>query len=83
MKGVVFSTHARHQLKERRILPKEVRETLRNPDKIIQQPANRFQALKLFQKSGKVYLLIVVYEKKGNSVEVITAFITSKVRKYL
>ena len=83
MQKIVFSKHARFQLKERNISEREVKESFKNPDRIIKQRPNRFRLLKVIRKQDKDYLLIIVFERKKSSDEIITAFITSKVKKYL
>lgn len=82
--NISFSQHALSQLKERGILRTAVFNALQSPDKIFQQSVKRFQVIKKIEKSGRRYLLIVIYDKIDFShQQVVTAFITSKVRKYL
>jgi hypothetical protein len=81
--AISFSRHARDQLIERHISEQAVRRCIEIPDNILTQPSGRIRVLKKFSKSGKVYALIVVYENIRASRRVITAFVTSKVEKYL
>ncbi|HBT81742.1 TPA: hypothetical protein DEB04_03425 [Candidatus Giovannonibacteria bacterium] len=83
MPKITFSAHARYQLKERNLSEREVKRALRNPDKIYKQSANRFRAIKMSRKQGKGYLVVVVYETINSTQEIITVFITSKIKKYL
>ena len=83
MSKITFSKHAIIQLKERNVSRDQIKESFRSPDKIIKQSPNRFRLLKIVQKQGKDYLLVIVFERKRSSDEIITAFITSKVKKYL
>jgi len=83
MVKIVFSSHARWQLAERKIPEREVLETIERPDNVIQQPNGRFQALKIKERKGKEYLLIVIYEETSSVREIITTFYTSKIKKYL
>jgi len=80
---IVFSSHAKLQLTEREISEREVLETVRKPTNIIQQPNGRFQALKIKERKGEKYLLIVIYDERQSIKEIITAFYTSKIKKYL
>jgi hypothetical protein len=80
---IVFSEHARHQVLERNLLESEIISTILKPNKIISQSHGKFQAIKLIKKNGKQYLMIVIYRKTNSSLKVITAFLTSKIKKYL
>ena len=80
---IVFSKHTIYQLKERNIPIKEIRKYLKNPDKIIKQYSNRFRALKKLKILDKNYLLIIIFDKINSNIEIVTAFRTSKIRKYL
>lgn len=78
-----FSEHAKNQMTERNISEDEIISAIIYPDKIIKQTLDKFQAAKLINKSGKRYLLIVVHRKINSSKKVITAFLTTKIKKYL
>ena len=80
---ISFSGHAQYQLKERHIAQHEVIEIVRNPDKIIQQSSSRFCVFKITAKQEKTYLLVVIYDHANSSIEIVTAFYTSKIKKYL
>ena len=80
---VAFSDHARYQLKERHISQREVTGVVHNPDKIIQQSPYRFRAFKIITKQQTPYLLVVIYDHVNSSIEIVTAFYTSKIKKYL
>lgn len=83
MVKIVFSSHAKWQLLERKISEREVLETVEKPDNITQQPNGRFQALKTKERQGKEYLLVVIYEGTPLVQEIVTVFYTSKIKKYL
>lgn len=83
MNNIVLSDHARKQLKERNLSEIEILKTINKPDKIIQQSTLRHKALKIIHKNKKQYLLIVVYDIKNITKEIVTAFLTSKITKYL
>lgn len=80
---ISFSTHALWQLKERNLTRIQIITVIRSPDKITKQAEIRFRAVKKFQKLRKKFLLVVVYDKYNSNVEIVTAFITSKIYKYL
>ncbi len=81
---IIFSEHALLQMQERKITKQQVLRCIRKPTKIISQTGNRDKYLKLLNKSARLYLLVTVGEQGGkNSVVIITAFITSKITKYL
>lgn len=78
-----FTAHALQQLKERNLHKTDVLETVRNPDAIVPQSTYRFRAIRKFTKRNKQYLYIVIYEVRNSKKDIITAFITSKIKKYL
>ncbi|TRZ77168.1 DUF4258 domain-containing protein [bacterium] len=80
---IIFSEHAKNQLKERNIAEIRVIEAITFPDKIVKQVNQRMQAVKIYTIQSKKYLLIVVFEQTNTVKTIITAFITSKIRKYL
>jgi len=83
MVKIVFSSHAKWQLVERKISEREVLETIGKPASIVRQPNGRFQALKIREREGKKYLLVIIYEETSSVQEIITVFYTSKIKKYL
>lgn len=80
--SIAFTDHAIHQMKERGISKESIIEASRRADAVIIQENNRRQAVKLFTAGKKHYCLVVIYEQKRFSKKIITAFITSKIRKY-
>ena len=40
------------------------------PNKVVQQTANRFRAVKLIRKSDKDYLIVTIYDSKNEGIEV-------------
>lgn len=83
MSKIIFSKHAHYQLKERNISQKEIRKSFENPDQVIKQSVKRFRLIKEVKRGGKNYLLVVIFEQRNSSKDVITAFITSKIKKYI
>ena len=80
---VILSRHADNQLKERKISSKKVIEAVKNPTKVFLQSNNRYKAVKSMRRRNKKYLLVVIYDATDSDKEVVTAFITSKINKYL
>lgn len=76
--------HAERQLKERNIGLKEVKESLKKPDQIVEgSSAGRKVAQKIFKKGGKKFLYRVVFKKENAKCLVITVYRTTKIEKYL
>lgn len=83
MSRVTFSRHAVKQIAERGISRARILQALAAPDHIRAQDDNVVEAVKQITRKSKTYLLVVVYRKTPSSLRVITAFVTSKVSKYL
>jgi len=79
MKQIIFIQHALDRLKERGISKELVIKIIRNPDGVDPEIATRNIAYKLIE--GK--LIRIVYDEEEESIVVISAYSTSKVRKYL
>ena len=79
----MFSEHARNQMLERNISKEEIISTITNPDKIIKQASKKFRAVKLIKKNDEKYLIMVIYRQTNSAKKVITAFLTTKFKKYL
>ena len=80
---IVFSTHAHDQMKERAILLSDISQTVQDPMVVIRQSANRFRAVGFLPRSKKKYVLVVVYDQSSSQREIVTAFVSSKIKKYL
>lgn len=83
MSKIIFTDHAIYQIRERNISEQFVKQALRKPDKTFLQTNFRKKIIKKFKQRRKNYLLIVVCEEQDGMKKVITAFITSKIKKYL
>lgn len=81
--AIIFTSHARYQLKERGLNQKEVIVALTNSERTIKQTDNRYRALTTITQDDKKYVWVVIYEKHNSIIEIITAFLTSKIKKYL
>ena len=77
--NIVFISHALERIKERGISKDLVIEALTNPDKVEEGYFGR----KVAQKVVDEKLIRVIYEEHEDEIIVITAYITSKVDKYL
>jgi len=80
--NIEFSQHSIRQIKNRNISMVLVKETVNYPDKIIFQ-LERIKAVKIFKRKNKKYLSVVVYEEISGVKRIVTAFITSKIKKYI
>jgi len=68
---------------ERNISKEEIISTIANPEKIIKQAQKKFQTIKLIKKNDEKYLIMVIYRQTNSAKKVITAFLTTKFKKYL
>lgn len=80
---IYFTDHARYQLQERNISRSEAEWAVKKPDKILKQYSGRIRAVRRFKKQRKVYALVAVYEIRKSRIEIVTVFITSKIKKYI
>lgn len=80
---IIFSDHARQQMKERNILENQILHAIENPQRIITQLKNRFKIVSVVSQRKKSYALIVIYDLNAGRKEIVTAFISSKLKKYL
>lgn len=83
MLNVVLTNHAIQQLKERRISKKFIITSIKKADIVKRQSDGRFQYIKAFEEKRKPFLLVVIIEKSVMELSVITAFKTSKIKKYI
>ena len=80
---ITFSDHARQQLRERGIAERQVILAVRHPTQTIPQSLTRYRAALFTPQKRKRYALVVIVDRRGKAHEVVTAFITSKLTKYL
>ena len=80
---IILSGHALYQIKDRKLSITKVKQTVTNPDNISRQADGRLLAYKFLKKTGKNYLLIVIFEQTNSTIKVISPFLTSKLHKYL
>lgn len=81
--SIIFSEHVLFQMRERKIEKQEILNCLLRADKVVEEHPDRYRAIKIFRRNGKKYLLVVAYDRREKQIEIVTAFITSKVNKYL
>ncbi|MBI5220911.1 MAG: DUF4258 domain-containing protein [Candidatus Liptonbacteria bacterium] len=79
---ISFSTHALYQIQERKISREEVAHAIRHPVRITHQLSYRTRIVAPFPKNPK-QVMIVIYEIQPRGIVVVTAFRTSKIKKYL
>lgn len=81
---ISISTHAKQRMLEREIVKEDVVSALTYPDKVEVDKTNgdRFLAKKVYKKSTRKFVLLVVYEKDEEQINVITVISTSKIEKY-
>lgn len=80
---IVFSRHAVDQMHERNISGEDVREMIRFPDHLREQRDGLMRAMRRLTRDHQRYLCVVVYRNLPDQKRVVTAFLTSKLRKYL
>lgn len=80
---IIFSRHAIYQIKDRNIDETEIFEAITNPDQVNRYSDGKLRSVKEVKRNNKVFLLIVIHKPANLSVKIITAFLTSKINKYL
>lgn len=85
LKNTRFTEHALFEMKRRGITKQEVVRTLSFPEQVIKVRKGRvvFQSLIKRGKPPRTYLLRVFVDKDRNPAEIVTAYFTSKIGKYL
>ena len=77
--NIHYTLHALERMHQRGIERGLVEECLGNPDKKEGLSSNIYRCIKRID--GKV--IVVVYKREYNTIVVITAYVSSKIRKYL
>ena len=80
--AISYSRHADEQIKERQIAKVTVEETLRHPAQLIEGRRNRKVAQKIYSIEGHDFLMRVIFKETANEVNVVTAYLTTKIDKY-
>jgi len=75
-----FTKHALERLRERGISLKEIMECIKNPDKLFKDKYGN----NIAQRRKEKYVLRVIFRKENEeSILLITAYLSSKLKKYL
>ena len=85
LKNIRFTEHALLEMKRRGITKQEVLKVLSSPEQVIDVRKGRvvFQSFITKGKSPRTYLLRVFVDSDRNPPEIVTAYFTSKIGKYL
>jgi len=73
---------AQKKAKKRKIPPRWIYETLKNPEQIVNGYGNRKVAHKVYYKMGRKMLLRVIFEESGNKKTVVSVYLTSQISRY-
>ena len=79
----IFSTHAEIELKRRKIEKENVANVIKNPQQKFRTNDKWVYQSKYFDVQSKKEMLLRVFIKEGmNGLKIITAYKTSKIKKY-
>jgi len=81
-KSIRIRPHAKKQLKERKIPEDLVRKVLLHPGQVVNSYSERKVAQDIIEYGGTQFLVRVIYEETGNTIKVVTAYLTTKIDKY-
>ncbi len=79
---IEFSEYAELQAQERKIKKQDILDTLKSPGQVLLGKKGRKIAQKKLDREGEKGLLRVIFEEKTDTKIVITAYWTSKIKKY-
>ena len=82
MEKIEFSEYAGLQAQERKIEKQDILDTIKSPGQVLLGRKGRKIAQKKLNREGEKGLLRVIYEEKTDTQVVITAYWTSKIKKY-
>ena len=82
MKHIEIIPIAKKKLARRGIPEDWIKETLNNPDQVVEGYGGRKVAQRKYTVENKEYLLRVVFEEKEESCDVITCYLTSQINRY-
>lgn len=80
--ATVLTSHLLQQAGRRGLSLDRVRDALAEPDSIGELRPGRFVAQKAFEEEGRTYLLRVIVDVDRQPPEAVSAYRTSKIRKY-
>lgn len=78
-----LTAHAKKRMTERSISRKLLQATLRNPTKVSYDDHRNLLLKMLYRRKNKERLLLIVGNRRGDKLNIITVIDTSKVKKYL
>jgi hypothetical protein len=82
MKKIELIPIARKKLERRGIKEEWVRETIDSPDQVVDGYGGRRVGHRKYMIEDKEYLLRVIFEEKEDFVIILTAYLTSQVKRY-
>ncbi len=77
-----MTRHAREEVERRGIPPDWLQRVLSDPEQVVEAFGGRRALQSRFEAEGRTYLLRVIVEDRGGMTRVVTAYRTSKVKKY-
>ena len=81
MMGIIFTKHAKDQLVRRGIKEEDVVETINNPNKVYYDlKEGNFAAVREIIEDSERKILIVIFDRVGEDIKVISAIKSSKIR---
>lgn len=78
-----LTKHARERIEERRIPVTILEDALHNPTKVGYDVEGKQLIKKVYKKSGKEHLLLLVVRRDHDTMVIVTVIDTSKVKKYI
>lgn len=73
---------AKKKIKQRDIPIEWIKETLKNPEDIVEGHFGRKVAQRMYRKNNKGMLLRVIYTEEDEGIVVITSYLTSQIERY-
>lgn len=81
-KPIHIRPHARKQLIERNIKENLIQNILNHPGQITDSYDDRKVAQEIIEYAGEKFLIRIVFEEKDFELQVITVYLTKKIKKY-
>lgn len=79
---ILFSLHAKRQLKEREISDVVVRNVLLRPAQIVNSYGGRKIAQDIVRHKGEKFLMRIIFEEIDGELKIITVYLTTRIEKY-
>ncbi len=74
---------AQRKIKRRGVPEEWIKETILTPDQQMRGYSGRVIAQRIYKRSDREMLLRVIYEDRNNEAIVISAYLTSQIKKYI